>query len=216
MPAASPGKSSVKTPPMRLIRRYIHASSMRLSSLIRRFDPTHLCVWQDLGVLERRRIRGGFLAALLAGDMVVELPDKHQQLYLREVDQSIIWQFRAARRNKVRFIWVNTLSITSASAVPVVVGAHGPDWLVSALGALTAVLIGVDRLTQFGKLSVEQQAIADALATARRRFTGSLVEGSTDEPFREFVELTERVYEAHHARIEQVRRASAEPIPGSR
>jgi hypothetical protein len=116
--------------------------------------------------------------------------DKYAR-YLADIDHSITRHSRLARWLRGRYVAFVSMSIITASAVPVVIAAHVPGWVAALLGSLAAVGQGIQQLLQDGRLATLHQLVARRLTSARRLLLIDLENVEEAVAFKSFVERAE-------------------------
>ncbi|WP_251744969.1 SLATT domain-containing protein [Frankia sp. AiPs1] len=128
----------------------------------------------------------------------------NQAAYLDSIEKMTERYSRKARFRLRRYFATSTGAIACASAVPVVVAAGFPSWITAALGALAAVVQGIQQILQDQRLGAESHAIAVEMSTALRRFryeAEEVPERERDTSFHALVDQVEEIQRLSGARM---------------
>jgi hypothetical protein len=134
--------------------------------------------------------RGGEIGSV-AKPQQLEIAADNYAHYLADIDHSIGRHSRLARRLRDRYIAFVSMSIITASAVPVVIAAHVPGWVAALLGALAATGQGIQQILQDGRLATLHHIAARRLTNARRLLLIDLQDVEEAAAFKSFVERAE-------------------------
>ena len=127
------------------------------------------------------------------------------------LSEELDWYERASWRNQLGYKVTKTTQIILAAAIPIVAlaGATWSTWGTALLGALIAILEGIQQLWQSNTLWIEYRATAERLKQEKYLFlalSGPYRDLNTEEALKLLAERVEEQISSEHARwIEALR-----------